>query len=90
MTLIWQRAPRRGLGAIHISVLASRVSQVPRTVDEEQVSSSILPLIRKVPDDPIDVLAGWHEQVHCLKLGLGFAMIGNGFDSWLPNIFMVK
>lgn len=90
MQSIWQRAPRRGLGAVHISGFASRVSKGPHTIDEEQVSSSVLPLISKVPDDPIDVLAGWHEQVHCLKLGLGFAMVGNRLDGWSANSVMVK
>lgn len=53
-----------------------------RTVNEEQMRRHILRTIRvrEIPDHPIDVLRGRHEEVHRLELGLRVPRVGYELD----------
>ena len=48
----------------------------PDTFNEEYMPRSILLYpIREVLDNPVHIVTGRHEQVYCLKSGLGLAII---------------
>lgn len=55
------------------------------TLDEEQVSSSILFAVREVFNDAIHVVRRWHEQIHGLEFGLRLSVAGDRLDHYLEH-----
>ena len=53
------------------------------TLNEEQMSSCILFVVREVLYDTIYIMRCRHKQVHSLEFWLRISVAGDGFNHWL-------